>query len=201
MKHYCDKIDRANITAEEWNNIYKENGFYGKGSGPGSRAQNNKKLIQWLQTFIVNNNIRSIVDIGCGDLQWMPLLLEQFTGPETINYTGIDCTEILINSHQEKYTNHTFICKDIFSDDFEHGGEYDLLLCKDVLQHNMNNPKAVIEPISNINSRYKMLITPTNGPGAGALIRHNFTNYTWITDYKSDERKSIYLNTNTALKC
>ena len=76
--NYCDEIDLSNITAEEWNNIYKHGGFMGEGSGRGSFVENNKTLIEWLEKFIIKNFISSIVDIGCGDFQWLPLLLQSF---------------------------------------------------------------------------------------------------------------------------
>ena len=39
--NYCDEIDLSNITAEEWNTIYKHGGFKGEGSGRGSFVENN----------------------------------------------------------------------------------------------------------------------------------------------------------------
>lgn len=193
--HYCPEIDTANITAEEWNVVYKHGGYNGEGSGPGSLIENNKLLIQWLQKFIDRNFIQSIVDVGCGDFQWMPVLLRKF--PD-IEYIGIDCTQQLIDSHSKKYPDYTFACKDITANNFEHTGQYDLVLCKDVLQHSMNNPRAIIEPIDNINSKYKILITPAGGPGAGSNIKSSFKTYSWITDYQSDEEKSIYILTDYA---
>ena len=63
-------------------------------------------------------------------------------------------------------------------------------MCKDVLQHNFDNPRQITDPINDINSRYKIVITPGD---VGGLLRHKFANYTWVTDYQSDEEKSIYL--------
>ena len=185
--NYCDEIDLSNITAEEWNNIYKHGGFKGEGSGRGSFVENNKTLIEWFEKFITKNFISSIVDIGCGDFQWMPLLLRKFP---SVDYIGIDCADALIKSHTKKYPDYTFICKDVTDAQFEHIGQYDLVLCKDVLQHNFDNPRQITDPINGISSRYKIVITPAT---AGSVLRHKFANYTWVTDYQSDEEKSIYL--------
>ena len=185
--NYCDEIDLSNITAEEWNTIYKHGGFKGEGSGRGSFVENNKTLIEWFEKFITKNFISSIVDIGCGDFQWMPLLLRKFPN---VDYIGIDCANALIESHAKKYPDYTFVCKDVTAEDFEHIGQYDLVLCKAVLQHNVNNPRRITDPINDINSRYKILITPGD---VGGILRHRFANYTWVTDYQSDEEKSIYL--------
>lgn len=182
------KIDKSNISASEWNNIYEHGGFMpGKGSGTGSKLKNNQILIKWFEKFITKNYISSIVDIGCGDLQWIPTLLQKFPN---VDYIGIDCAEGLVESHAKKYPDYTFVCKDVTADDFEHIGQYDLVLCKDVLQHNTNNPQQITDPINDINSRYKILITPGD---VGSILRHKFANYSWVTDYQSDEEKSIYL--------
>ena len=187
MNHW-KKIDKSNISASEWNNIYEYGGFMpGKGSGRGSKLKNNQILIKWFEKFITKIYISSIVDIGCGDLQWIPALLQKFPN---VDYIGIDCAEDLVESHAKKYPDYTFVCKDVTADDFEHIGQYDLVLCKDVLQHNTNNPQQITDPINDINSRYKILITSGD---IGSILRHKFANYSWVTDYQSDEEKSIYL--------
>ena len=69
--------DRNNITAEEWNVLYNDwGGWEGRGSGDGSFIENNNYLIDWLQAFIQKNNIKNIVDVGCGDLQWMSIIFK-----------------------------------------------------------------------------------------------------------------------------
>ena len=185
--NYWDEMDLSNITAEEWNNIYERGGFKGEGSGRGSFVENNKTLIEWFEKFIIKNFISSIVDIGCGDFQWMPLLLQKFPN---VDYIGIDCANTLIESHTKKYPDYTFVCKDVTAEHFEHRGQYDLVLCKDILQHNFDDPRQITDPINDINSRYKIIITAAT---VASILRHKFANYTWITDYQSDEEKSIYL--------
>ena len=117
----------------------------------------------------------------------MPLLLRKFPN---VDYIGIDCTNTLIESHAKKYPDYTFICKDITADDFEQLGQYDLVLCKDVLQHNVDNPQQITDPINNINSKYKIVIIPEF---IGGILKHKFANCAWVADYQSDEEKSIYL--------
>ena len=48
--------------------IYKYN-LWIFGSGSGSLAINNKPYIKYLKNFLKNNNIKTVVDIGCGDWQ------------------------------------------------------------------------------------------------------------------------------------
>ena len=75
--NYQKEIDLSNITAEEWNNIYNMGGYDGCGSGPGSLIENNYLLINWLHNFIIKNKIKSIADVGCGDMQWMSVMLKK----------------------------------------------------------------------------------------------------------------------------
>jgi hypothetical protein len=71
-----------------------------------------------------------MVDIGCGDLQWIPTLIEQ-TG---IAYTGIDCVPRLIESHRKKYKAMTFLHSDL-TQSVDILPPADMYFIKDVFQH------------------------------------------------------------------
>ena len=71
-----------------------------------------------------------MVDIGCGDLQWIPTLIEQ-TG---IQYTGIDCVPRLIEAHRKAYSTMTFIHSDL-TQSVNVIPPADLYFIKDVFQH------------------------------------------------------------------
>lgn len=100
------------------------------GSGSGSTLENCQPLICWLTGYISENSITSMVDIGCGDLQWIPTLIEQ-TG---ITYTGIDCVPRLIESHRNKYKTMTFLHSDV-TQSVDILPPADMYFIKDVFQH------------------------------------------------------------------
>ena len=48
-------------------------------SGPGSEISNTKAVVKFLNNFIKEQNIKSILDIPCGDFNWM----------QTVDLSGI----------------------------------------------------------------------------------------------------------------
>lgn len=114
-------------------NIYNKN-IWGKGSGKGSSYNYNKQYIEFLEKFIKNNLIKSIVDLGCGDWQF-----SKHINFNNINYLGVDCVDSVIQNNIKNFKNSTinFKCKDISNIDCikEYITNCDLILIKDVLQH------------------------------------------------------------------
>jgi len=98
-------------------------------SGSGSSPTNARMYIEYLRNFLKDQNIKSVVDLGCGD--WQISSCINWNG---IQYTGVDVVESVINRNKKKYSSPkiSFIKAD--------GIDYslpraDLLICKDVLQH------------------------------------------------------------------
>jgi hypothetical protein len=116
--------------------IYENNKWHGGGSGYGSEINYNIPLMVFMSYWIGKNNIKSLVDLGCGDLQWMPSLYRylQIYLPD-IGYVGVDVVESLILNHQINHPNSTFIVQDLMEIDWEVIPNSDLYFIKDVLQH------------------------------------------------------------------
>src|SRR6056300_1017070 len=117
--------------------IYKNQIWNGKRkdiplSGPSSSIENTKNIIFFLEEFIYNNNIKSILNIVCGDLTWNQKT--KYFNDINIKYTGIDIVEDLIKSHQIEYQNNKFICKDFNNLNLEQN--YDFIILRDILFHN-----------------------------------------------------------------
>ncbi|MDN3506139.1 MAG: glycosyltransferase [Simkaniaceae bacterium] len=112
----------------EWGKNEKGKGF----SGLGSTLENAKPYINCLEKFIAENQIHSIVDLGCGD--WTFSKHVNWNG---LDYTGVDVVKFLINENQKKYSNNHIHFVHADGADFELP-EGDLLICKDVLQHLSN---------------------------------------------------------------
>lgn len=124
--NYKDINDIRDIGAI-FNNIYS-NSLWGFKSGNGSDPENAKEWISNVNFFIKENNIKSILDLGCGD--WR---ISSQLNLKNINYIGIDASSNIIEEIKVNETeNIKFICGDIEKIDYPN---VDLILIKDVLQH------------------------------------------------------------------
>lgn len=106
-----------------------ERGEWHNGSGPGSGETETAVWREFLRKYMIRNDVRSVLDLGCGD--WQSARLTDWTG---ITYHGIDIVPGVIESCQEKYSapGITFECADILTCRLPAA---DLIICKEVLQH------------------------------------------------------------------
>jgi hypothetical protein len=126
---YGKKSDKS-LSDNTFDRIYKRGGWSGVGSGPGSVVGVNRKYISYLHDFIKKHEIKSIVDIGCGDWQ-----IFSHVDLEGVKYTGYDVAKSVIDKNNDKYqaSNVSFIHVPL-----EARTKYvraDLMIIKDVLQH------------------------------------------------------------------
>ena len=109
--------------------IYNENVWGdGKGSGIGSDPDAVRPYTAFLQQFLEDNHIKSIVDLGCGDWQFSKEL-----NLKGIHYHGIDVAKSVIESNQKTYSSPTVKFSVLGS--YEELPQADLLICKDMLMH------------------------------------------------------------------
>lgn len=114
--------------------------IWGNGSGGGSALKpGTAKYIGFLQSFIKQNAVRSIVDVGGGDWQFTRYL--DLNGSD---YVGIDVVQSVIDRNVESFTRPgvQFAALDIL-------GRYtmpdcDLAICKDVIQHLSDDSALVL---------------------------------------------------------
>jgi hypothetical protein len=121
-------------------NIYKqkylgdnENDKYNGSSGFGSKlGYNINTYIPFLKEFITKNNIKTIVDLGCGDFICGTHIYDNLN----IKYTGYDIYKEVIDFNLDKYSpeKYTFIHLDFYNNK-ENLEQADLCILKDVLQH------------------------------------------------------------------
>ena len=103
-------------------------------SGPGSTIEYNQDFyIPFLKKYIVDNNIKKVCDLGCGDFKCGKLIYDDLD----ISYYGYDCVlKNIIEKHNSEYNNnkYSFFHLDIFEDrELILGG--DLCILKDILCH------------------------------------------------------------------
>ena len=106
---------------------------YSGSSGGGSDIDYNKdSYVPFLKQFITDNNIKNVVDLGCGDFRCGKLIYDDLD----IIYTGYDAYQKVIdyNSTQYLLPKYTFIHLDFcYNKEYISNGE--LCILKDVIQH------------------------------------------------------------------
>ena len=116
------------------NNIWTNNNKEGSSiSGGGSDIDFNiDTYIPFLKKYIVNNDIKTIVDLGCGDFKCGNLIYNDLD----IIYTGYDTYKKIIQNNLLQFSlpKYNFIHLDFYNNK-ESIIKGDLCILKDVLQH------------------------------------------------------------------
>lgn len=133
---------------------YKNNTWSGKESvsGPGSDYEQTKFLIPELNIMLKSLNIKSMLDIPCGDFNWMKQV-----DLSKISYHGADIVEPMIERNNKKHQkeNIKFSVLDLVNDKLP---KVDLIMVRDCLVHLPTND--VFKALNNIkNSGSKYLLT------------------------------------------
>jgi SAM-dependent methyltransferase len=144
-------FDRIYLT-DEWNG----------GSGPGSHPSNTAKYVKFLNSFIRENSIKSILDIGCGDWQLMSMV--DLSG---VRYKGIDVSPVATSLARSKAPAGADISNENIENIIE---SFDLVHIKDVLQHlEFSECRRILEIIS---SRHKSALVVNEHPPASNDIKN-----------------------------
>lgn len=121
---------------------------YTEASGPGSTVDYSKPYRDFLEQFIRDHHVTTLLDLGCGDMNVMgniDLRLRTIDGNFVtshgrfveIDYVGIDVSKERIRRNQQLYKPPQY---SFFADDFRSYPKWvedwaDLVVIKDVLQH------------------------------------------------------------------
>ncbi len=118
---------------EAFTEIYKKGVWGGKWfSGGGAWIEYAQPYVDFLQNFLREKNIQSVVDVGCGD--W---LFSQYIDWSGVHYVGCDAVEFIVERNRECFGQPSidFLHLDALDSELP---DADLLICKDVLQHLSN---------------------------------------------------------------
>jgi SAM-dependent methyltransferase len=120
-------------------------------SGPGSDPKRTRRYVSLLQDFVRSHNIRSVVDLGCGD--WSFSRLVDWSG---IDYVGADIVPDLIDFLNKSYSRPgvRFVHANVLDEDLPPA---DLAIAKDVLQHWPNH--AIRNFIRRLDSFHYAILT------------------------------------------
>jgi SAM-dependent methyltransferase len=152
LKHEFEIIIHAvhamNPTANGWGCIETR-------SGGGSTLESTKPLRNALPKLFDTFNIKSILDIPCGDFHWMKEV--NLTG---IEYVGADIAEVFVNDNRLNYPQHEFLHLDITEDPLP---KKDLVIVRDCFIHlSYENIKKSLENIKNSGSTYLLTSSRRN---------------------------------------
>ena len=142
---------------EVFNLIYQHNiwGAPESRSGAGSSLAATEHIRRELPILFKDYGVKSILDIPCGDLNWMSTIISS-----DMRYIGADIVDELISNNQRKYPDIEFRVLDIVNSVLP---EVDLILCRDCFFH--FPLELIFQSLRNIKkSRSKYLLT---------------TNFTW----------------------
>ena len=137
-----NKVVINNIEAKQegvFTEVYQELGWSKRQmesvSGTGSTLENTEILRSELPKVCKKYDINNIVDIACGDFNWMKEIVNEFK-----YYRGVDIVKDLIKANKEKYKNFEnvdFMVADVITefDKCIKGKDIDAVILKDVLVH------------------------------------------------------------------
>lgn len=142
---------------QTFNYIYSNNVWSSKESisGPGSEISSVKVLIENLNKLISDYKIKSILDVPCGDFNWM-----KHVNLSKLDYIGGDIVEDLISTNIKRYAdfkNCSFKTIDIVNDKLP---KSDIVIVRDCFVHLSNKEiKKAIENIKSSGSNFLLTTT------------------------------------------
>jgi len=132
----------------------------GRGSGRGSTKENAQNTVKALGHVLHKYKITRLLDAPCGALEWTEdfLNLTREEIPD-FNYCGVDVVESVVAENESRMGSDwcKFVAVDLAVDSPPNG--YDLILCRDALQHNSYQQIAgILKGFSETDTRY-LLVT------------------------------------------
>jgi SAM-dependent methyltransferase len=100
-------------------------------SGSGSTLEKTQQYRAYLESFIKEHQVASVVDAGCGDWSFSRKI-----NWGSARYLGVDISRVIIDRVKQQFGNQQFTFQ--WGDITDPLPAADLLICKDVLQHLSN---------------------------------------------------------------
>ena len=153
--------------------IYNRNHWNEKESvsGAGSALSQTKIIINEIDSLIKKLNIKTVLDLPCGDFNWM-----RFVDLKNVDYVGADIVKELIASNSKRYqtNNIQFKTIDLISDQLSC---YDLIINRDCFVHlSFDDILKCIQNIKQSKSKYLLTTTFTN-----RQLNEDITTGSWRT--------------------
>lgn len=152
---------RRQSRGEVFREIYETRKWGGDSvSGKGSGMERTHRIRQWLPGLLEELQVTSILDVPCGDHDWIATL--DLGGRE---YIGVDIVPALIERNREKYPHRRFEVIDVCQSPLP---DADFVLCRDLLVHlSLADVDAALANLLAVRGRYFMC---TTFPGIGKNV-------------------------------
>jgi SAM-dependent methyltransferase len=126
VKKWARRVKPATMTSA-FSRVYAQDIWEG-GSGRGSTAENTVAYRAFLEQFLRDQDVKSVVDLGCGDWQF-----SQHVDWQGADYHGVDTVPAVVQENKRRFGHRArFSHLDISQEALPSA---DLVLIKDVLQH------------------------------------------------------------------
>lgn len=180
MNDYCIKNYVSNINPKHHNDItYKDEG--------------QKEVYLYAKKFMINNNLKKIIDVGCGSGYKLATYLNEF---DTIGIETEPCYSYIKNTypHLKWYKSGEEEKSFIIYDELK---EPDVIICCDVIEH-IVNPDVLLDYLISFNAKYYIISTPCryvlcNHPKFKEYYQHSFNgipiNECHVREWTMDEFK------------
>ena len=135
-------------------------GDFSRGSGPGSAVAYTEGYRGFLASFLRENGVRSVLDLGCGN--WTSTRLVDWSG---IDYLGVDFIHKIVARNRRVHgkPNIKFVQSDVRTFNIP---QVDLVISKDVLQHwPTSDVLAFLERLRASNVKMALLVNCVNDDG------------------------------------
>ncbi|MCP4567835.1 MAG: glycosyltransferase [FCB group bacterium] len=139
--------------------------------GPGSYLEHTKEIRQYLPSILKRYDIKSMIDVPCGDWNWMQKV--DLTG---IDYFGYDNDEGFIETNRRLFPQHRFETVDATKAQWP---KADLILCRDFAIHLKD------DDIVNLLESFKK-------SGARYLLTTSYDNLTENVDFSEAQKERDY---------
>ena len=154
--------------------IYESNSWTSSESrsGLGSELLSTETIRKELPEVFKKFNIKSVLDILCGDFNWM-----NNVDLKEVHYIGADIVENMIEDNKNNFKDYEFKVLDITEDDLP---EVDLIFARDILGHfDYENIEKTIKNIIRSGSKY--------------LLTTSFTKWEYNINIKNGDWRPINL--------
>jgi hypothetical protein len=148
--------EKSETRKQAFTSVYDQ-GYWGSDnlSGFGSSLEATGVTREIVLKIIRDYEIKSVVDVACGDFVWMPLVLNELM--DSVKFTGCDIVDSLLDQHRENYPQYNFQSLDFVVGKIPAG---ELIVCREALQHlPIRDIQTALRNFSNSGSKYLLATT------------------------------------------